>query len=383
MKKINIYYGPKKEFEKTLLKLNSKKTLAEIISEYDEKLKRHILYIPQMEQKKESENVEDIIKTKEKIENLIAYSESYSGITEGAVQSFVTILNEYEIENLYLQNPPVQIVTQLEQTFNKKIIKYKQYDCKKLTIEMFKKINSEFDNQIIGQEKAREKLLVALYPLINQREEKKPIVIMFYGPSGVGKTETAKFISNILGQKMFRKQFSMFQNVEFSSYLFGGKHFQECFGKDLLERESNVILLDEFDKSASVFHSAFYQLFDEGIFEDKNYRVELKNSIIICTSNYNTSEDIRKNLGDPIYYRFNSIIKFEQLSNESMNKIIDKLIDKKYKELTKDEKKIINKTNIKKIISPIVNKINNVRSAEIIIQELIGMELVKNILKDK
>lgn len=52
MKKINIYYGPKKEFEKTLLKLNSKKTLAEIISEYDEKLKRHILYIPQMEQKK-------------------------------------------------------------------------------------------------------------------------------------------------------------------------------------------------------------------------------------------------------------------------------------------------------------------------------------------
>lgn len=383
MKKINIYYGPKKEFEKTLLKLNSKKTLAEIISEYDEKLKRHILYIPQMEQKKESENVEDIIKTKEKIENLIAYSESYSGITEGAVQSFVTILNEYEIENLYLQNPPVQIVTQLEQTFNKKIIKYKQYDYKKLTIEMFKKINSEFDNQIIGQEKAREKLLVALYPLINQREEKKPIVIMFYGPSGVGKTETAKFISNILGQKMFRKQFSMFQNVEFSSYLFGGKHFQECFGKDLLERESNVILLDEFDKSASVFHSAFYQLFDEGIFEDKNYRVELKNSIIICTSNYNTSEDIRKNLGDPIYYRFNSIIKFEQLSNESMNKIIDKLIDKKYKELTKDEKKIINKTNIKKIISPIVNKINNVRSAEIIIQELIGMELVKNILKDK
>lgn len=282
-----------------------------------------------------------------------------------------------------MQNPPVQIVTQLEQTFNKKIIKYKQYDYKKLTIEMFKKINSEFDNQIIGQEKAREKLLVALYPLINQREEKKPIVIMFYGPSGVGKTETAKFISNILGQKMFRKQFSMFQNVEFSSYLFGGKHFQECFGKDLLERESNVILLDEFDKSASVFHSAFYQLFDEGIFEDKNYRVELKNSIIICTSNYNTSEDIRKNLGDPIYYRFNSIIKFEQLSNESMNKIIDKLIDKKYKELTKDEKKIINKTNIKKIISPIVNKINNVRSAEIIIQELIGMELVKNILKDK
>jgi ATP-dependent Clp protease ATP-binding subunit ClpA len=76
----------------------------------------------------------------------------------------------------------------------------------------------------------------------------KPVVMMFYGNSGIGKTETAKFISKILGQNLFRKQFSMFHSGEFQSYIFGGNHSQGCFARDLLERESNVILLDEFDK---------------------------------------------------------------------------------------------------------------------------------------
>ena len=39
--------------------------------------------------------------------------------------------------------------------------------------------------------------------------------LMFYGPSGVGKTETAKFLSEILGGQLLYKQFSMFQNNEF------------------------------------------------------------------------------------------------------------------------------------------------------------------------
>ena len=46
--------------------------------------------------------------------------------------------------------------------------------------------------------------------------------------------------------------------------------------KDLLGRESDVILLDEFDKANPIFHSAFYQLFDDGIYEDTNYYLELK-----------------------------------------------------------------------------------------------------------
>lgn len=68
--------------------------------------------------------------------------------------------------------------------------------------------------------------------------------------------------------------------------------------------ESNIILLDEFDKANPIFHSAFYQLFDEGIYEDQNYKVNLNYAIIACTSNYKTENKIKEQLGIPIFNCF-------------------------------------------------------------------------------
>jgi len=375
MNKVLIYYGPKVGYESILP--SNIKTLSELIFKFDEKKNRHIVAV-EGQTKQEDATIEN----KEYIENLVAYSESYSSITEGAVQSFLTILNEYEIDNVYLQNPPIQIEQQFTQTFPE-IVEVKNYEYQYLDKKMFKKINNTFSDKIIGQDLVKQKLLISLYPLLNKKKNAKPRVIMFYGDSGVGKTETAKFISDVLGQKLFRKQLSMYQNTEFSSYLFGGKHFQSCFARDLLERESNVILLDEFDKAAPIFHSAFYQLFDEGIFEDKNYSVQLQSSIIICTSNYKSIEEIRSYLGEPIFYRFDNIIKFEKLSTDSLIKIIDLIIDKKYNELTPSEKKIVDIENIRLMLHRNVQKLNNVRNIKNIIEELIGIELVKNTLEDK
>lgn len=309
MKSIIIYYGPKKGYEQIIP--DSKKTLVEIVSAHDSKMNTHLLVVHQ-EGKQE---IKDIEVEKLHIDNVVAYSESYACITEGAIQSFLTILNDYNIDNLYLQNPPKQIVTQLEQTYPK-IIKVKRYNYQRLTGRMFKRLANQFNTKIIGQDDVKEKLLVALYPLLNKNKNSKPIVIMFYGESGVEKTETAKLISNIIGQKLFRKQFSMFQNMKFSNYLFGGKHSQDSFAKDLLERESNVILIDEF-------------------------------------------------------------------SNDSLRRIIDKLINKKYNELTKNEQKILDLDEIKQKMYTVVEKIKNVRNVDIIIQELIGMQLVKNFLENK
>lgn len=231
MKKVLIYYGPKVGYESILP--DNIKTLSELIFKFDEKKNRHIVSV---EGQPKQENTVEI---KEHIENLVAYSESYSNITEGAVQSFLTILNEYDIDNVYLQNPPIQIEQQFTQTFPE-IVEIKKYEYQYINKDMFKKINREFSEHIIGQDLVKQKLLVSLYPLLNRKKNNKPRVIMFYGDSGVGKTETARFISDILGQKLFRKQLSMYQNTEFSSYLFGGKHFQSCFARDLLE-ESQML----------------------------------------------------------------------------------------------------------------------------------------------
>lgn len=223
----------------------------------------------------------------------------------------------------------------------------------------------------------------ALLSFIKFSKQNKPKVLMFYGPSGVGKTETAKFLSEILGGQLLYKQFSMFQNNEFSTYLFGGMHSQNSFSKELLDRESNVILLDEFDKAHPHFYSAFYQLFDEGIFVDKNYNVKLSNSIIICTSNFKSKEEIRERLGDPIYYRFDSFIEFKELKTEDINRIIDLKYQKYINELSEKDKEIIKKVRYDGIslidsLKIYSSRIKNVREIDNLLKELILGELLNN-----
>ena len=78
-----------------------------------------------------------------------------------------------------------------------------------------KSIYARFDDRIIGQESVKMKLLKALYPLMDNRQS-KPVVILFYGDSGLGKTETVQYLTELLGGVLLRKQFSMYQNNEFS-----------------------------------------------------------------------------------------------------------------------------------------------------------------------
>ena len=370
--KINIFKGPKKEFENIIP--SDIMTLAEFVQKFD--AKKNTFHLETNQEKEYFESNE-----KEHIECLVAFSENYAGITESAVQTFNNILNECEIETIYLQNPPKSIIKLLEENY--KDIEYKSHEYSTLTKEDFLRIYDEFDERIIGQEKAKRKILVALYPLIKKYNNGKPITLMFYGNSGVGKTETAKFISDILDEKLFRKQFSVFQNLKFSEYLFGGSHMQSSFAKDLLERESNIILLDEFDKAANLFHEAFYQLFDEAIFEDNNYEVKLEDSIIICTSNYKNLEEIRKNIGDPLFYRFDSIIKFNDLSKESIEKIIENIVNKKYEKLNIEDKKLINKNEIIDLFKNNADKIHNSRQISNLIEEKINSVLIDLFIEDE
>ena len=145
-------------------------------------------------------------------------------------------------------------------------------------------------------------------------------------------------------------------------------------------------MLDEFDKGNSYFYSAFYQLFDEGIFNDKNYNVKLSNSIIICTSNFKTKEEIMEKLGDPIYYRFDSFIEFKELDIEDLKKIIDLKYFKYINELNEKDREKIKSVRYKdktilESIKLYVSKIKNVREVDNLIKELILGELLKDELK--
>ena len=368
---ITIYFGPKVAFEKVIPN-NSKKIhgLMELIRQSDKK--RNIIYLNEIKEDKEK---------KEKIEVLVGKSEEYSMIKEEALNDFVTILEEYKIEDMYFQNPPKLIFEMLKKSYKKKEIKIEYFEFKDIDEKIILEINSKFDTKIIGQNNVKEKLLINLYSNIKKLKT-KPLILMFYGPSGVGKTETAKYLSEILGEKLFRKQFSMYQNNSFFDYVFGEKHGISSLARDLLNRESNVILFDEFDKAESTFYSAFYQLFDEGILIDKNYEVKLKNSIIICTSNYRNLLDIKKKLGEAIYSRFDDFIVFKTINYNDMANIAKQMYEKNLIKLNLEEQKIIEESKIFNTIIDNIKKFYNVRQLEKIIIQLIAKELLKNKLND-
>ena len=368
---ITIYFGPKVAFEKVIPN-NSKKIhgLMELIRQSDKK--RNIIYLNEIKEDKEK---------KEKIEVLVGKSEEYSMIKEEALNDFVTILEEYKIEDMYFQNPPKLIFEILKKSYKKKEIKIEYFEFKDIDEKIILEINSKFDTKIIGQNNVKEKLLINLYSNIKKLKT-KPLILMFYGPSGVGKTETAKYLSEILGEKLFRKQFSMYQNNSFFDYVFGEKHGISSLARDLLNRESNVILFDEFDKAESTFYSAFYQLFDEGILIDKNYEVKLKNSIIICTSNYRNLLDIKKKLGEAIYSRFDDFIEFKTINYNDMANIAKQMYEKNLIKLNLEEQKIIEESKIFNTIIDNIKKFYNVRQLEKIIIQLIAKELLKNKLND-
>lgn len=315
MKKVVIFFGSCRAFAEITPK--NARSLTSVAIEMDEESKKLVMVhkgLPQSPDTKKEKR-----KLKPRIINFVISADEYCGVQEHVILNFGNFISKLSITNLYIQNPPVSILDQLYRNYGS-LIEEVQQPYPSLDEEKIRHFNKEYSKVIIGQNKVKQKLLQALYPSLNPIN-KKPIVILLYGDTGLGKTETAQFLTDIVGGILFRKQFSMYQNNEFANYLFGGRYNEKSFTQDLLARDSNVILLDEFDKANPVFHSAFYQLFDEGEFSDQNYRVSLEHTIIICTSNYITAEEIKSKLGAPIYNRFDAVIEFAQLS-ENAKRII-------------------------------------------------------------
>ena len=327
MNKVIIFYGSSRAFTEILP--NEYRNLTDVVMELDKESKNMILHIPEMN----GQNNDSLDKEDEKlqVENFVVNSDEYSGVREHVIINFANFIAKMNIKNMYILNPPASISELLLRIYDSSFLEVKQQNYKSIDKNSMIDFYKKYDEVIVGQTNAKMRIMQAIYPLLNDKQ-KKPVILLFYGDSGLGKTETAQYLSKLLSGVLFRKQFSMYQNNEFATYLFGGNYYEGSFAKDLLDRDSNVILLDEFDKSNSVFHSAFYQLFDEGIYEDRNYKVNLDRAIIICTSNYKDEKEIKENLGNAIYNRFDAVIRFDELSNESKEVIAKRYLENLKKE---------------------------------------------------
>lgn len=368
--KVTIYYGPL-SWLRQQLGTTSSQYLLDIVSERDEANRRFTHRV-------EGQAAPEDDELEPRPESVVAESADYASVQEHAIMNFVGLIRSIDPEQLALHNPPAHIHAQLDREFPTEV---KRYPYPAVTRDTLVQFRDGFSGHLVGQEAVKDALLAALYPLTTGRRA-QPIVLMFYGPSGVGKTETAQFVNGLLGGTLLRKQFSMFHNDKFAAYLFGGTHSEDSFARDLLDRESGVILIDEFDKANSVFHSAFYQLFDGGVFEDKNYKVEVGPSLIICTSNYGTEDEIRQALGDALYSRFDSLVQFKPLSSEEVRRVIDRLVDDRFGKLAQDEREIIDPSEIRAFLYPVADISGNVRKLGKLVDEVISLVLVRQVLSE-
>ena len=82
-------------------------------------------------------------------------------------------------------------------------------------------------------------------------------------------------------------------------------------------------------------------MFDNTIFKDKTYEVNVSKTLIILTSNYLSEENIKKEIGLPVYYRIDKFIKFNDFDSKTVLEVIKKEIKSREQEysdvLTYDE----------------------------------------------
>lgn len=273
-------------------------------------------------------------------DNLIIRNDANFGITNeahghlgGLIESITT-----EDASIYIHNPTNRLFQYLkENEGNQKIklsIKNEEYRMLKDETEFYK-CQLALNEHIKGQTHAIQEISKSLWYLIKV-QRKKPYVIMLYGKSGLGKTEMVREIANsFFDGKFMEKHLSMFKNEAQASYFFGEKATDRSLGYDLLARQSNLVFFDELDKCPEYFYSAFYTLFDNEIFKDSIYDVDISNLIIFITSNYESEQEMRKKLGDPIYYRIDKFIHFKEFSHATINELLKKEIESRKSEFEK------------------------------------------------
>lgn len=316
-------------------------------------------------------------------DKLIIKNNHYHGIVEAAHDRLGPLIEDLttDTSEIYIHNPPRVLKEYLEDQHKRSLIElnivFERYEIKRDT-DMFVENIKNISSNIFGQQMAIEEVSKSLWYLTTVKRA-KPYVIMLYGNSSLGKTELVREIAQkFFGGKCLEKHLSMFKNNNYSDYFFGDAPNRKSLGFDLLERESNLVFLDELDKCPEHFFSAFYTLFDNTEFKDATYDVDISGTVIVLTSNYHTEDDMKKHLGLPIFYRIDKMIHFEDFGFDTIYTIVKNEIESR-----KDE--YVDKLTPEMVyaaVSPLVSTSGeNARTIKYkvqrVIEELLFQEVVK------
>ena len=219
---------------------------------------------------------------------------------------------------------------------------------------LVKNLDKKIKKLIFGQDKAVDDLARSIkVSQAGLSEPDKPVgCFLFTGPTGVGKTELAKQLSNSLESKFIRLDMSEYSEKHSIARLIGSPPGYVGFEQGGLLTEAvdqhphSVVLFDEIEKAHQDLFNILLQVMDYGRLTDNNGKsVNFKNTILILTTNIggenltkgkmgfetnkeklNNEEEIKFFFKPEFRNRLDSIISFDSLTPITVHKIVNKFI---------------------------------------------------------
>jgi ATP-dependent Clp protease ATP-binding subunit ClpA len=219
-----------------------------------------------------------------------------------------------------------------------------------------KDLDKNMRNKVFGQENAIEILLDKIFiAQAGLKSLNKPVgSFLFTGPTGVGKTETAKVLATGMGVELVRFDMSEYQEKHSVAKFIGAPPgyvgFEDNAGlliTKLQEHPNCILLFDEIEKAHPDVANVLLQLMDNGYVTGSNgKKADGRNAILILTSNLGSADNDRNAVGfgslergdetdgaintffkPEFRNRLDGIIKFGKLDHNTMAKIVKKFID--------------------------------------------------------
>lgn len=232
--------------------------------------------------------------TYQSLRAVMSFSERYvskGGFPGKAVEILSDAVNQANIENSpFVLESHIRTVISEKANINVNTL---QNDEKEALLSLEDKLKSEIKGQPEG--------LVAIVNALKRaqvdvKSRNKPVgTFLFLGPTGVGKTETAKALAKHYfgsSDRMIRLDMNEFGDEDSVYGILGSPagvddSFQEGFlTKRIQDKPFSIILLDEIEKAHKQVLNIFLQILDEGFLTDnRGVRTDFRNSIIIATSN--------------------------------------------------------------------------------------------------
>ena len=285
------------------------------------------------------------------------------------------------------------------------------------------KISQKLKRKIIGQNKAIKTLSNALsrtYAGLVNRE--KPLgSFLFVGPTGVGKTNLAKILSQeILSTPLIKIDMSEFSEPHSVAKLIGappgyiGYEEPGALTEKIRRQPHSVVLFDEIEKAHSQVANVLLQILEEGILTDSHgRRANFKNAVIILTSNIGSKEfnreakkfgfitssktltekfneitdtsikSLRRHFIPELLSRIDEIVIFNPLGHNEIKKIADLEIKSFVDSILADKKIEIRNVVADFVASKAISQYNGAREIKHLINKLIINPLSDFILKNR